>query len=64
MFEAAVFYCVGYQHAVCRLIADVPLLDAALGGVLSYWGRNTLAFYCVNAPIYVRAIPSLLGLAG
>ncbi|WP_133119517.1 hypothetical protein [Bifidobacterium primatium] len=48
--------------ALCRLIADVPAVDHALGGVLSYWGRNTLVFYCANASIYPVLIPWLLGL--
>ena len=32
--------------------------------MLSYWGRNTLVFYCVNAPIYPVLIPWLLSLVG
>lgn len=50
--------------AVCRWIADASALNAALGGVLSYWGRNTLVFYCVNAAIYMQVIPDLLGFVG
>ncbi|MBW3091715.1 acyltransferase family protein [Bifidobacterium sp. 82T10] len=50
--------------AVSRLIADVPAMNRALGGTLSYWGRNTLVFYCVNAPIYPSLIPWLLSLIG
>ena len=50
--------------AFSRLVSDTPTLDHALGGVLSYWGRNTLVFYCVNAPIYPVLIPWLLSLVG
>lgn len=50
--------------ALCRTIADCRPLDRVLGGVLAYWGRNTLVFYCINAPIYPWLIPWLLGLVG
>ena len=50
--------------ALSGLVSDTPALDHALGGVLSYWGRNTLVFYCVNAPIYPVLIPWLLSLVG
>ena len=48
--------------ALSRLVSDTPALDRALGGMLSYWGRDTLVFYCVNAPIYPVLIPWLLSL--
>ena len=50
--------------ALSKLVSDTPALNRALGGVLSYWGRNTLVFYCVNAPIYPVLIPWLLSLVG
>lgn len=50
--------------ALCRTIADCKPLDRVLGGLLAYWGRNTLVFYCINAPIYPRLIPWLLGVVG
>lgn len=50
--------------AVSRMISDTPWLNRMLGRPLSYCGRNTLVFYCINVPIYPSLIPWLLGLIG
>lgn len=47
--------CIGLGHVSSR---SFPLT------ALTYCGRNTLVFYCVNAPIYGSIIPFILKLIG
>lgn len=49
--------------AVCIGLDHVPSRGFLLSA-LTYCGRNTLVFYCVNAPIYGTLIPFVLGMAG
>ena len=49
--------------AVCISLDHVPSRGFLLSA-LTYCGRNTLVFYCVNAPIYGTLIPFVLGMAG
>jgi len=64
-----VFYLVGAVCgiwavlSICRALARVPSGRFAMRA-LTYWGRNTLTFYCVNAIIYSGLIPLMLGRLG
>ena len=49
--------------AVCISLDHVPSRGFLLSA-LTYCGRNTLVFYCVNAPIYGTLITFVLGMAG
>ena len=49
--------------AICIVLGRIPA-DRFLFPAIIYCGRNTLVFYCVNAPIYGSLIPSILGWVG
>lgn len=49
--------------AICIGLNHVPSHSTLLSA-LTYCGRNTLVFYCVNAPIYGTLIPFFLGMVG
>ena len=48
---------------ICIGLGRLPNHRVSLSA-LTYCGRNTLVFYCVNAPIYGTLIPFVLGMAG
>ncbi|MBT1177302.1 acyltransferase family protein [Bifidobacterium callimiconis] len=50
--------------SICRAMERIVPVNTLLGRGLSYFGRNTLTFYCVNDGIYPQFIPALLGLIG
>ena len=49
--------------SICIGLSRLPK-DWILLRIISYWDRNTLVFYCVNASIYVGLIPLILGRFG
>lgn len=45
--------------AICIILGRIPTGRFPLPAII-YCGRNTLVFYCVNAPIYASLIPFIL----